>query len=261
MRYLFGRIASFFTPPVYVVKKPKAANGVDGRILAYTDNNSTIAEQYRVLRTNLYSFSPEKPIKTILLTSSQSEEGKTLTSVNLAYTLSLDIGKKVILIDSDLRRPAVHKMLGCDRKPGFADILSGKADIEYFLSKPAFGNLHVIPTGTIVDNPSEMLSSGKIKDLLEILKARFDYIIFDTPPVINVTDASVLGSICDAVFLVVKAGVTPKDMVEESYNMLKRAQAQPKATILTNVIIPIHQYYRASYRYYYRYRYGHGRRV
>jgi capsular exopolysaccharide synthesis family protein len=261
MRSVIKEIVSLLIPPKYIVKKLKTENGIDGRVIAYTDNDSVIAEQYRILRTNLYSLSPEKPIKTIAITSTQSAEGKTITATNLSYTLSLDIEKKVILIDADMRRPAVHKMLGCDRRPGFSDVLGDRVAIEHFLAKPAFGNLYVLPTGTIVDNPSELLGSAKIRDLIDMLKTRFDYIIFDTPPVINVTDTGILGSICDAVLLIVKAGVTPKDMIEESFNMLKRAHAEPKACILTNLTIPIHQYYQSKYRYYYRYRYGHKKRL
>lgn len=256
---IFKKIGTYFGLPHYVVKNNRTKNGIDGRVVAYVDKDSTLAEQYRILRTNLYSISPERPLKTIVLTSAQSGEGKTITACNLAYTISLDTEKKILLIDSDLRRAAVHKMLGLSRKPGFSDVLSGVVDLEHFLAKPAFENLYVMPSGTIVDNPSELLSSTKIKTLIETLKAKFDCVLFDTPPVINVTDASILGSICDAVFLVVKASGTPKEMIEEAFNMLKRAQAEPKACILTSATIPLHQYYLTNYRYYYRYKYEYRR--
>jgi capsular exopolysaccharide synthesis family protein len=254
------KLAARYSFPSYVIRHQKAENGIDGRLVAHTDRNSVIAEQYRVLRTNLYSLSPDKPVKTIVITSSQSQEGKSVTACNLSYTLSLDTEKKVLLVDSDLRRPTVHTLFSISRKPGFSDVLSSKVNIEHFLAKPAFENLYILPSGAMVDNPSELLSSAKIKDLIEMLKTRFDYIIFDTPPVINVTDASILGSICDAVLLIVKAEVTPKEMVEESFNMLKRAQADPKACILSNVTIPLHQYYLSKYRYYYKYRYVYSKK-
>jgi len=250
-------ILSRYTPATYVVKKTRTQDGVDGRVVAYADKDSSVAEQYRALRTGLYSLSPEKPIKTIVITSTQSKEGKTLTACNLAYTLCLDMEKKIALIDADLRRASVHAVFGLSKKPGFSDILSGAVGLEHFLAKSAFGNLYIIPSGTLIDNPSELLSSAKIRTVIDILKSRFDYIIFDTPPVINVTDASVLGYICDAVILVVKAGATPKDMVEEAFNLLKRAHAEPKACILTDNVIPFHHYYMSKYRYYYRYRYNY----
>ena len=249
-------ILSYYTPNSYVIKKLKTENGIDGRLVAYTDHDSAVAEQYRALRTGLYSLSPEGKMKTITITSTQSKEGKTITACNLAYTLSLDTEKKIILVDADLRRASIHGVFGLPRKPGFSDVISDKVGLEHFLARPAFGNLYVIPSGTLVENPSELLSSTRIKTCIDIMKSRFDYVIFDTPPVINVTDASILGSICDAVLLIVRAGVTPKDMIDEAYNLLKRAHAEPKAAILTDIMIPIHHYYMSRYRYYYRYKYG-----
>jgi capsular exopolysaccharide synthesis family protein len=250
------QILSYYAPAAYVVRKMKTDSGVDGRLVAYTDNDSAIAEQYRVLRTGLYSLSPDKRIKAITITSTQTKEGKTITACNLAYTLSLDTEKRVVLIDADLRRASVHAVFGLPRKPGFSDVLSDTASLEHFLAKPAFGNLYIIPSGTLIENPSELLSSAKIRTSIDILKSRFDYVIFDTPPAINVTDASVLGAVCDAVILVVRAGATPKDMVDEAFGLLKRAHAEPKACILTDVVIPVHHYYMSKYRYYYRYRYS-----
>ena len=249
-------IVSFYNPNAYVVKKIRTDDGIDGRLISYTDSDSAIAEQYRSLRTGLYSLSPEKKIKTIVITSTQSKEGKTITACNLSYTISQDTEKKIILIDADLRRASVHGVFGLPRKPGFSDVLCDKIGLEHFLAKPAFGNLYVIPSGTLIESPSELMSSARIKTSIDIIKSRFDYVIFDTPPVVNVTDASILGSICDVVLLVVRAGVTPKDMIDEAFNLLKRAQAEPKACILTDVIIPVHHYYMSRYRYYYRYKYG-----
>lgn len=245
-----NNILKAYTLPTYVIKKQKSPEGIDGRIVAYSDPSSYIAEQYKVLRTNLYSLAPEKPIKTIVITSSQAQEGKTITSCNLAVTLSLDAEKKVVLIDADLRRPAVHHMFGISRKPGLSDVLYGDFDIKSFLEKPVLGNLYIIPSGTIKTSPSEILISTKIKGLIDKLRTRFDYIIFDTPPVLNVTDASILGSLCDAVIFVVKAGVTQRNMIEEAFNALQDAQAKPKASILTSV-----HYLLDSYYYFYRYKY------
>ena len=251
------KIASFYSPPAYIIKKPKTTSGIDGHIVAYADKHSYLAEQYKVLRTNLYSMSPQVPHKTIVITSSQSQEGKSITTCNLAYTLSLEVEKKIILIDSDFRKPAVHKLVGVSRKPGFTDILGNRADIESFVEKPMIDNLYVIPSGTLIANPSEFLSSAKMKDMLEYLKSKFDVVLFDTPPVINVTDSCILGSLCDCVLLVVKAGTTPKNMVEEAYTMLRHAQAKPKACILTETSIPVYYYYLSRYKYYYNYRYGY----
>lgn len=190
-----------------------------------------------------------------MITSAQSGEGKTVTSCNLAFTISLDTEKKVLLIDVDLRKPSVHKMFNIPRKPGFSDIIMGKVDYEYFLEKPSVGNLHIIPAGAMLSNPSEVLISAKIKNFIDRAKLNFDYIICDTPPVINVTDASILGSLCDCVVLVVKLGVSQKDVTEEAFNLLKDAQSKPKAFVLVNAEMPSYFYY-SRYKYYYKYGYG-----
>jgi len=245
-----GKLLKSYNMPTYVVKTPRSEEGVDGRLVSFMDKGSYIAEQYKVLRTNLYSLGTEKPIKTIIITSSQAQEGKTITSSNLAMTLALDQEKKVVLVDCDLRRPAIHSIFGLSRKPGFSDVLNGVVDIKTFFEKPTVGNLYIIPAGTIRTSPSEILSSQKLKSILESLRSKFDYVIFDTSPVLNVTDSSILGSLCDAVLFVVRAGVTPRNMVEEAFNMLVGAQARPKACILTNVHFLLDSYY-----YFYRYKY------
>lgn len=243
-------IARSANPPHYVIKKARSDDGIDGRIVSYVDRSSYISEQYKVLRTNLYSLSIEKPIKTITITSSQPQEGKTVTSCNLAHTLSLDAEKKVLLIDADMRRPAVHEYFNIQRKPGLSDVLNNEISVAAFTAKPVLGKLYVIPAGSTKSSPSEFLSSTKIKSLIDSLKDGFDYIIFDTPPVLNVTDASILGSFCDAVLFVVKAGVTQKRVIEEAFNMLSEAQAKPRSCILTNVHFLLDTYY-----YYYKYKY------
>lgn len=243
-------------PSAYIVKKERTSEGIDGRIVSYADKTSYIAEQFRVLRTNLYSLSPENPLKVISITSTQAKEGKTITVCNMAVTLSLDTEKKILLIDADLRRPTVHRIFNISRKPGLSDLLLGKTDIESLIKKPVVGNLYVIPSGTIISNPAEILSSAKFQDTINKLKEKFSYVLFDTPPILNVTDASVLGAHCDGVFLVVKAGVTQKNLIEEALNSLINAQIKPKACIVTNMrMLPSeYYYYLTKYRYYAEYK-------
>ena len=230
----FKRLLDHYLPRTYVLKTMMTPDGIDGRIFPYVDSTSSIAEQYRVLRTHLYSLSPAKPPKTILITSSHDEEGKTTTAANLAYTLSLDTRKKAILIDADFRRPAVHKFFSLPKEPGLTDIITNNKNIEDFTEKPAIENLFIIPSGASVPNPSEVLASARIKETIDKLSAKFDFIIFDAPPVLHVADASILGSICDCVLLVIKAEVTQKTIIHDAFNALKAAHAKPKACILTN---------------------------
>lgn len=238
-----------YMPPVYVVRTARGKDGVDGRVITYTDRYSHIAEQFKILRTNLYALSPENPIKTVMITSSHAWEGKTITACNLAASLSMDKEKRTLIIDADLRKPAVHDMFGVPQEPGFADILTGAVSLEKFIVKPAVGDLYIIPAGTVADDPAVILSQANIEPVINKLKPKFDYIIFDTPPVLEFTDASILGSMCDAVIPVVKASVTQERALEDAFNMLNEAQAKPKACILTNAYEPLDSHY-----YFYKYK-------
>jgi capsular exopolysaccharide synthesis family protein len=240
-----------YMPPIYIVRQAKGRDGVDGRVITYVDRFSHIAEQFKILRTNLYALSPENPIKTVIITSSHAWEGKTMTSCNLAASLSMDKEKKVLIIDADMRKPAVHEMFGIPQEPGFADILTGAVSIEKFTAKPAVGDLYIIPAGKIADDPAVILNQANIEPVISKLKTKFDYMIFDTPPVLEFTDASVLGAICDAVILVVKASATQEHALEEAFNMLSEAQAKPKACIITNAYTPSDSHY-----YFYKYKHS-----
>ena len=244
-----SKISEYFSPSFYVTKNKSPKEGIDTRIVTFIDENSYISEQFKILRTNFLTLSmaSEKPFKTILITSSIPQEGKGITISNLAFAMSLDKEKKVLLIDADLRKPSIHKLFGIPKSPGFSNIIEGSAGIDYFSKKPVLGNLYVIPIGDTIHNPSELLTNKKVKEFLEKVKLSFDYIFLDSPPVVNVTDAIIVGPLCDAVILVVKAEVTPKRLVEEAYNLLTGAGAKPKACILTNTLAS--HYYR-YYKYY-----------
>jgi protein-tyrosine kinase len=235
------KILENFMPNFYVTKSPR--EGIDTRLVSLADPSSYIAEQYKVLRTNLYTLSSasEKPLKTILITSSIPQEGKGITASNLALAISLE--KKVLLIDADLRKPSIHALFGLPRTPGFSDLLNGSMDIEYFLKKPPIGNLYVMPSGSVINNPAEALNNLKVKKITDELKLKFDFIILDSPPVVNVTDALILAPLCDAVILVVKAEKTPKRLIEEALGLLIGVQAKPRACILTNTRISQYVHY------------------
>ena len=247
----FKKMMSRYASYQYVVPKGVNKYGIDNRIVSFADNECSVAEQYRVLRTNLYVLSPDKPIKTIVVTSAQPRDGKTITACNLAAALSLNKEKKILLVDSDLRRPSVHNMFGLIRKPGLSDILSSKVGVENFIKKPAVDNLYIIPSGMVSRNPSDIFVTNKIKTLIDSLKEDFDHIIFDTPPVLSVTDASILGAICDCVIMVIKAGVTQQFSIEESFAMLQGAQATPKGCVLVNT-----HFLLDAYAYYTKYKYS-----
>lgn len=191
---------------------------------------SLSAEAYRSLRTSIKFTSVDKPIKTVVVTSSVMAEGKTTVSGNLAYILSQD-GARVLLIDCDLRKPSVHYNFFISNNEGLTDVLVGNCDLKNVIKK-VDESLYVITAGTIPPNPSEILGSKSMEKLLEELAINFDYIIMDTPPVLPVTDALVLAAKSDATLMVIKARKTKEKMVKQTYDHLMEVRANVIGTVL-----------------------------
>ncbi len=191
-------------------------------------------EAYRSLRTNIQFTDPDKPLNTILFTSTGPGEGKTLTVSNLGIVLALS-GVKTLLIDCDLRRPVLHKLFQEDKEPGVVNILAGQSEVKSVIHKTKIDNLHIITCGAIPPNPAEMLGSHRMKELLSELKKKFDIILLDSPPVIAVTDPVVLSSEVDGVVLVIKSGSTSSDAVLRAKSLLENVQARIVGAVLNNV--------------------------
>ena len=238
------------TTRTYVADADPTDEGVDSRLVVFADPSSHVAEQYRTIRTNLLSLSPDKPLQAIQFTSSLHSEGKTITCANLAFALAQESEKKTVLVDADMRKPTVHKLVNISKEPGFSEILSKDYDLEQFIQKPVAGGLYVIPAGKGPANPSELISSTRFHKTLARLRSAFDYILFDVAPIIPVTDASVLGKQLDGTVVIVRANRTQAVDVERAYSLLKDAQAKPIGTVLTCVVSYI-PYYLYRYRYIY----------
>ena len=220
---------------------------VDPRIVSFHDPSSSIAEQYRTLRTNIQAISSKKPIKTITVTSSIHGEGKTISSVNLAISMAHDLNKrKILLVDADLRRPKISKYLGLNSELGLSDLISNGLNVSEALINIDVNNLTVLPAGKIPPNPAELLGSIKMRNIIGALKKKFDYVIFDTPPIITVTDAGILGAETDGVIIAVQADRTQRGIVQHSETLLKQVDAKILGYILTNV-----QYHIPAYIYRY----------
>lgn len=192
--------------------------------------SSLSAEAYRSLRTSIKFSSVDKPIKTIVVTSSLIGEGKSTVVGNLAYSLNQD-GSRVLVIDCDLRKPSIHENFLLSNEKGLTDILVGKSDLKS-VTKKIEESLFLITAGTIPPNPSEILGSSAMEDLIEELSTNFDYIILDTPPVLPVSDALLLASKADATLMVVKARKTKEKIIKESYTQLMDARANVIGTVL-----------------------------
>ncbi|HEX8091511.1 MAG TPA: CpsD/CapB family tyrosine-protein kinase, partial [Blastocatellia bacterium] len=202
--------------------------------LVTLDSRSSVAEAYRVLRTSVLLSSVDNPPKKILITSGQPGEGKTTTVVNTAISLA-QLGSSVLIIDCDLRKPSVHKVLGADPSRGLSTYLSGKVDLVDMMQKLAIPNLWVLPCGPIPPNPSEMISSAKMKDMLNLLSQSFDHIIIDSPPLLKVTDPVILSTLVDGVVLVVHGGKSTREVVRRSRQELSMAGAKIFGVVLNNV--------------------------
>lgn len=191
---------------------------------------SLSVEAYRSLRTSIKFSLIDKPIKTIVVTSSLAGEGKSTVVGNLAYSLSQD-GARVLVIDCDLRKPSIHENFLLSNEKGLTDVLFGKSDLKG-VPKKIEDSLFLITAGTILPNSAEILGSKEMENLIKELKVNFDYIIIDTPPILPVSDTLLLASKADATLIVVKARKTKEKIVKESYEQLIEAKANVIGTVL-----------------------------
>ncbi len=216
--------------------------------LTVFDNRSSAAEAYRVVRTSMLLSAAGSPPKTILVTSGQAGEGKTTTVVNTAISLA-QLGLSVLIIDCDLRRPSTHKILGVDPTGGLSSYLSRNTEIDPLIHKLQIPNLSLLPCGPIPPNPAELISSARMKDLLKEMAARYDHILIDSPPMINVTDPVILSSMVDGVILVVHGGKSPRATVQRARQELLGVGAKIFGVVLNNIDLRREGY--DSYSYYY----------
>lgn len=240
--------------PSYGKLKPvppnESAGGID--LLPATNPQSPISEAYRALRTSLLLSSAKQP-KVIAITSSLPREGKTTTAVNLAVVLA-QLGGPTLIIDADLRKPRLQKVFGLSRDTGLVNFLVGTHPIEECIFKSRIPNLAVLASGPIPPNPSELLGSPQMGELIGKLRDRFSYIIIDTPPLIAVTDALVIGSSTDGVVLTVHGGETARELVEKAAERLKQTSIPVLGALLNNLQLHHHgyAYQKGYYEYYHR---------
>jgi capsular exopolysaccharide synthesis family protein len=177
---------------------------------------SLAAEQYRALRTRLALAEGSTALRTILVTSPQKGEGKSLTSANLALTMAQELQRKVVIVEADLRKPALQNLFGLPSGPGLADYLVGAVELKDVMKFLPEHNLTVIPAGACPMNPAELLGSTAMRRMLDYLRTRFDRVILDTPPVLPLADVAILAPLVDGSLMVVRAGYTPKPAIENA---------------------------------------------
>ena len=232
---------------------PVEGRKIESRLITHLDPKSPVSEAYRTLRTNLQFSKVDRKLKSILVTSSGPKEGKSTTAANLAIALA-QIGQKIVLVDADFRRPVVHSIFGMKKDEGVTNYLMETIKFDQIV-KPTFNeNLFIICSGILPPNPSELLASKAMENLIDKLTKEFDMVIFDSPPVIAVTDAAILSTKVDGTILVVNSGNTNRDALVRCNTLLESVGTTPLGILLNGV--NIEGMYGSYYYYYYHHYYS-----
>ena len=216
------------------------------KLIVQENPKSIISEQYRTIRSNINFSMVDKEFKTIMITSSVPGEGKSTTSANIA-TVFTQAGKQVLIIDADMRKPTVHYTFKLKNAYGLSDVLTRQCELEQAIQSTHIEGLSVLSSGPVPPNPAELLQSNQMNLLVEKLKSKFDLIIFDTPPLMAVTDSQILANQCDATILVVNCGVTKKEIAAKAKEQLANSKANIIGVVLNNYKLDKDHYY---YQYY-----------
>lgn len=198
------------------------AGAINKRRIALLQPESHVAEQFRSLRSRIDSIAASQPIRTVAVTSAIPGDGKSMSAISLAVVNSMHLGRRVLLVDCDLRRPAVHQALGLRVDAGLGEVLEGQAKLEEAIQKVEGSALEVLPVRGLPRNPSELLASERMRQVIEHLAGQYDRVILDLPPTLGVPDAKIVSELCDGVVFVVRADYTPRQDVESAIEVLDR---------------------------------------
>lgn len=200
------------------------AGALNKRRIALLQPESFVAEQFRTLRARIDALSVQRPLRTIGVTSALTGDGKSISAIGLAVVSAMNVGRKVLLVDCDMRQPAIHRSLGLRPDAGLAEVLGQDAKLEEAVVRVDGTQLDVLPVRGVPSNPSELLGSPRMRELLEEAAARYDRVVLDLPPALGLPDAKQVSELCDGVVLVVRAGVTPQEDVEGALEVLDRGR-------------------------------------
>ena len=224
--------ATFLRFQKYVKKcaHPAWKMDVNGSVFCAESLIPSVAERFRTLRSRLYQIAATHPVRRVLVTSSLAAEGKTFITANLGQSFVRQPNRSVLLIDADLRAARLHLPFGASATPGLTEYLRGEADESQIIQVGPEGNLCLVPSGSQVSNPSELLHSERMRQLLDNVSHIFDWVLLDSPPALAVHDASILADMCDGVLFVVRAGAT-------EYTLAERAVAEFREKNLLGVVL------------------------
>lgn len=236
-------------------------------LVSLFDPQSPLAEGYRSLRTVIEFSGLAQGRKVLAVVSAGAQEGKSTSAVNLAISLAQD-GKRVLLVDADLRKPILHERLGLEQTPGLSevllgavpyteairtvtDLILGKLGVDTVINAPGLDNLNILTSGRRPENPAEFMNSPRLKELIETVKAEYDVTIFDCPPILPVTDGVTLGSKVDGVVIVYQVGKVGRNALKRAKSLLENANATVLGIVLSNVsaeLTPDYAPYGARYK-------------
>jgi protein-tyrosine kinase len=217
--------------PIAIVER-----AIDPRVVVFHSPSSREAEQFRGLRNSILAMNPDRGHRSIVMACSTSGEGTTISAVNFALALAELAGTRVLLIDTNLRKPAIDSILALSKDhPGLSDVLEDRVSLGAAIRPTIAKSLDALTAGRPVESPAEVLARGRLKPLLDALKPNYSYIILDTPPVAEYTDSSLLARDCDGVILVIKIDGAPRTVVEQSVSQLRSLGANLLGSFVVGV--------------------------
>lgn len=207
------------------------------QLVSYTNPKSLVSEQYRTLRTNIKFSSPDKEIRSILITSAIQAEGKSTTAANLAIVFAQE-GKQVLIIDADMRKPSIHNIFSVKNNIGLSSVLVRQTRLKEALQSTQIKNLDVLTCGLIPPNPVELLGSVSMADLMEQLKEMYEIIIVDAPPLLVVADSQILATLCEGTVLIISSGETEKQQALKAKEILTSSNSRLIGAVVNNYKMP-----------------------
>jgi len=220
---------------------------LDPRLVAAYAPQSLAAEQYRSLRTRIKASETGRVFRSIVITSPNKGDGKSITAANLALTMAQEFHQRVLLVDADLRRPSIHHLFGISEMPGLTDVLMGGATVENALVDIPEHHLTVLPSGLTPVHPAELLGSAGMRRMIDTLRTRYDRVILAMPPVAPLADVSIAAGLVDGILMIVRAGVTPKPAIERALAGLEMSKVL--GLVLNDAGIDSREYGYDGYRY------------